>query len=51
MSTASSMMKEHGEVLVSFEMALSREPASKSSREAKLLLDGSVDVFVRPKED
>ena len=49
-SAACIMMKEHGEVLVSFEMALSRKPASKSSRRAKLLLDGSVDVFVRPQE-
>lgn len=49
-STACNMMKEHGEVVVSFEMALSRAPASKLSREAKLLLDGSVDVFVRPQE-
>jgi hypothetical protein len=50
-STARTMMREHGEVLVCFEMALSRRPASKSSRRAKLLLDGSIDVFVRPPED
>ena len=48
-STASSMMKAHGRVLVAFDIALSRPPTSKSPREAKLPLAGTVDIFVPPR--
>jgi hypothetical protein len=48
-STACTMMKAHGGVLVAFDIALSRTPASKSPREAKLPLVGTVDIFVPPR--